>query len=67
MNKMPYRAMKMLNFETNVPRCGTCIHVRVYQDKVKKQTTTVCDELKFKVARFSRCDLWESKKGEVLE
>lgn len=64
------RRRKKVNYETNVPRCGTCIHIKTYgcrlRDSLPQRTVHLCAKHEFTCASFSVCDDWQSKTGETF-
>jgi hypothetical protein len=59
------------HYETNVPRCETCISVRkpyVYlkTDSIPAQSKWHCKAGNFDVRPNACCDKWRNKKGEVV-
>lgn len=64
------RLKKQWGYETNVPRCSTCVEYlppRVYvkRDSIPVKTEPLCKKGDFFVAAHSCCDHWHSK-TEVL-
>lgn len=66
------RRRKAVNYETNVPRCESCVFMRrnrtVLRDSLPIRVLHVCQRNEFEVAPNAVCDKWRSKDGrEDLE
>ena len=63
---------KKLNYETNVPRCETCVSYRrqkylLTTDSIPvKRIVPICFKHGFTVAENSVCDSWNDKSGATL-
>jgi hypothetical protein len=64
------RLRKQWNYETDVPRCGTCAEFqapRVYltRDSISARSKPLCKAGHFQVSANACCDKWH-RKGEVV-
>lgn len=63
---------KSWNYETNVPRCETCVNVlrpQVYltRDSIPVRSHWRCKAGEFTIQPNACCDRWKSKTGEVVK
>lgn len=65
------RLRKKVNYDTDVPRCQTCIHFRksrtFFRDSLPVKSHPLCHKHDFIVAPMSVCDNWQDRKGSTLE
>lgn len=61
---------KRVNYETDVPRCASCLHYRhsmVYlRDSLPRVSQILCVLHQFNVRPNAICDKWTGKDGDVL-
>ncbi len=61
---------KKVNYETNVPRCQTCVHYRkaptFLRNSLPIKGQALCVQYHFTVAPMSVCDSWKSSSGDTL-
>lgn len=60
------------HYESNVPRCETCQHMRtarivLTRDSLTKRVNHLCKLAGFTVARFACCDKWTGKDGSTVD
>jgi hypothetical protein len=62
---------RKVGYDTNVPRCATCIHRRTYahrlRDSLPMRTVHICKKHDFECASFAVCDHWQHKDGSTVE
>ena len=62
---------RLWNYETNVPRCSTCIQFE--RAHVERRGSTphlvdhTCRRGKFKVSPSGCCDKWRNRQGETIK
>ncbi len=63
---------KKVDYEENVPRCGTCVHMKKPDIKPNKQGAAtlvpmMCRRHDFPIKASGICKNWKSRSGETLE
>lgn len=62
---------KRINYETNVPRCETCVafkkpYVYLMTNSLPARSKPLCKAHQFTIQALSCCDKWTGKDGSTL-
>jgi hypothetical protein len=64
------RLRKAVNYDTDIPRCQTCKHLRkpgsFLKNSLPVKSPALCKQHDFTVQLLSVCDNWTGRKGETL-
>lgn len=65
------RLRKKVNYETDIPRCQTCVHFRksriFLKNSIPIKSQAMCHKHEFTAAPMAVCDDWKDSKGNTLE
>lgn len=61
---------KKVNYDTDIPRCQTCIHFRksqtFFRESLPVKSHAMCHKHEFTTAPLAVCDSWTDSKGHTL-